>query len=74
MSDRLLTIDDAAELLVMTPTRIRRLVKAGVLPHLALPEGEVRFTRDDLLAWRRSLRTPPLDDVAPSSPTTEAAR
>jgi len=47
----LLDIYDATALLNLTTRRIHALVRSGKLPHVALPDGEVRFDEADLLVW-----------------------
>ena len=48
---RLLTDGEAAELLCMIPARLVRLAKAGKVPCVVLPDGELRFDSRDLWAW-----------------------
>ncbi len=72
MSDthHLLTDSEAGELLRMLPVRVVRLAKRGVIPHVALPDGELRFVAADLLNWAMTYRRP-----APSGEcAAEAAR
>jgi len=47
----LLTDGEAADLLRMLRTRLVRLAKQGRVPHVLLPDGELRFDRADLLVW-----------------------
>jgi hypothetical protein len=49
-----LDVADAGRLLLLGPRRIRAMVRSGELPHIALPDGEVRFIEADLLAWIES--------------------
>lgn len=57
MSDpNLLDGDEAGEVLRMLPKRVARLARRGVLPHVALPDGELRFLRTDLMAWASGYR------------------
>ncbi len=58
MSDTLLTKDEAAEFLRLTPRQVGKLARRGVLPSVNLPNGETRFDRDDLRAWVESLKRP----------------
>jgi predicted DNA-binding transcriptional regulator AlpA len=46
-----LDVYDAAEMLLLSTRRVRLLVKQGQLPHVALPNGEIRFVEADLLTW-----------------------
>jgi hypothetical protein len=48
---RLLDAYDAADLLLLSARRVRLLAKQQKLPHVALPDGEIRFTEADLVAW-----------------------
>ncbi len=47
----LLTDGEAADLLRMIRTRLVRLAKQGKVPHVLLPDGEVRFDRSERSAW-----------------------
>lgn len=59
MSDtHLLTEAEAGELLRMLPARVARLAKRGIIPHIALPDGEMRYCASDLLAWASQYRQP----------------
>ena len=57
-AQQLLTRSEAAELLRMTPTRVARLARAQRIPHVPLPDGEIRFVAEDLWDWIRQLRVP----------------
>ena len=48
---RILTDGEAAELLCMIPARLVRLAKAGKVPCVILPDGELRFDARDLWTW-----------------------
>ncbi len=50
----LLDTFDAAALLLLSTRKVRALVRSGQLPHVALPNGEIRFVEVDLLAWIES--------------------
>lgn len=54
----LLTDGEAARLVRMPPARFVRLVKAGEVPAVRLPDGEVRFLEADLWAWIERYRQP----------------
>ena len=47
-SPRLLDHIEAAKALRMLPARIKRLAKRGLIPHVDLLDGEIRFAADDL--------------------------
>ena len=51
----LIGIDDAAEMLSMTPRRLIRLARQGVVPVIDLGDGEMRFSPDDLREWVKGL-------------------
>ena len=47
----LLSDDEAADLLRMLPSRLKRLARAGLVPHVQLPDGELRFEAGELAEW-----------------------
>lgn len=49
---------EAGRLLDMLPARVTRLAKRGLLPRVVLPDGEVRYSPDDLKAWIENHRHP----------------
>ncbi|HEY2411590.1 MAG TPA: helix-turn-helix domain-containing protein [Pirellulaceae bacterium] len=51
----LISLDDAAWLLSITPFRLRRLVREGRVPVVDLGDGELRFSRRDLQQWVEQL-------------------
>lgn len=55
---RLLTDGEAANRLRILPTRLVRMAKAGQIPHVALPDGEIRFDEGDLSRWVDRYRRP----------------
>lgn len=55
----LLTTAEAGELLRMLPARVARLAKRRVIPHIALPDGELRFCGSDLMDWATQYRQQP---------------
>jgi hypothetical protein len=60
MQDKPLLIDniDAGKLLSMPSTRVARLAKRGDLPCVVLPDGELRYSVDDLKTWIDHFRQP----------------
>lgn len=59
MPDRnLLTIYGVAELLNITPERVRRMARDGIIPIVELPVGIIRFDPADLQAFIGSHRRP----------------
>ena len=59
MSDQLLiTGFEAALMLGMSRTRLVRIARRGEVPHVVLPDGEIRFRRADLVEWVASYRRP----------------
>lgn len=75
MCDTLLTTAEAAQVLRMLPARLARLAKAGKLPTVLLPDGELRFDRGDLRIWIDQHKRP-IDAVAvaESAPLAERGR
>ena len=53
-----LTVDEAAEILRMTPRRLTRMANRGDVPRVDLGDGELRFDRGDLEAWAASRKQP----------------
>ena len=51
MIERLLSDGEAAHLLGMIPSRLLRLSKQRAVPHIVLPDGEIRFRMSDLNTW-----------------------
>ena len=49
---------EAGRLLDMLPARVTRLAKRGDLPCVMLPDGEARFSPDDLRDWVDQHRLP----------------
>jgi len=62
---QLLTPGEAADQLRILRTRIVRLARAGDVPHIALPDGEIRFDAHDLDAWVESHKRPLLSSEVP---------
>lgn len=50
--------DEVATLLHLTPRELERLTREDVIPHIALPTGDVLYIRSDIDAWVASLRRP----------------
>lgn len=46
----------AAEILDAPHSYIVRMARRKVVPHYRLPDGEIRFDRDELYAWIRGQR------------------
>jgi hypothetical protein len=49
---------EAGHLLRMLPARVQRLARRGIIPHFALPDGELRYSASDLMAWAVKYRQP----------------
>ncbi|MBM4033051.1 MAG: helix-turn-helix domain-containing protein [Planctomycetes bacterium] len=58
MAERLLDLVSVATRLGVTRGDIARMVREGTLPHIALPNGEVRFDPGELSSWIESRRRP----------------
>ena len=54
MNATLLDLLDAGTMLALSTRQIRALVRSGQLPHVALPNGEIRFVESDLRQWIES--------------------
>ena len=53
--DRLLT-DNAIDKILRYPSgRFRRLARKGLIPHVVLPEGELRFDPVEIEKWLRKI-------------------
>jgi len=50
-NEKLLTAGEIAGILQMPEARVARYAKAGTIPHLRLPGGEIRFLAADVRAW-----------------------
>jgi hypothetical protein len=49
--NHLLSWHGAARILGLTERQLSRLVERGIVPHVMLPDGDVRFVEADLWAW-----------------------
>jgi len=75
MTDTLLTTAEAAQLLRMLPARLARLAKAGKVPTVLLPDGELRFDVGDLRGWIEQHKRPvDLVSQAESTPPSRRGR
>ena len=54
-----LTTEEAAEFLKLTPFTVRDYARRGILPSRKVGKGW-RFYKPDLLAWLRDYEAPPL--------------
>ena len=65
---RLLIDGEAARLLRMPLCSLKRLAKIGGIPHVLLPDGEIRFDPEDLREWVDSHKQPRAEtaEVAPA--------
>jgi predicted site-specific integrase-resolvase len=50
-STHLLTEYEAAAYLAVLPARLKRWAKAGLIPSVELPDGQLRFAAAELDAW-----------------------
>ncbi len=50
-TEHLLTSRDLAERLQMPRLRLERMARAGKLPAVVLPDGEIRFLDADVSRW-----------------------
>jgi excisionase family DNA binding protein len=51
VESKLLTIDEVAEMLVVSPRRIREMVARSQIPFVRLSERGTRFQLEDLERW-----------------------
>ena len=58
MNKILLDVLDATAMLSMSTRQVRALARAGQLPHVVFPNGEIRFDPDDLSRFVESLKQP----------------
>ncbi len=58
----LLTPGEAAGLLHVPPARLTRWSRDFEIPHIRMPNGEILFDEDDLLAWIEDLKQFKKDD------------
>ena len=58
MNKTLFDVLDAAAMLSMSTRQVRALARANQLPHVALPNDEVRFVESDLHDWIESHKRP----------------
>lgn len=56
---KLLTDGEAAELLRMIPSRLKRLARDQQIPYIQLPDGELRFHEPDIWQWVQEHRRGP---------------
>ena len=64
MEDNLvLTTEEAAEFLKLTPFTVRDYARRGILPSRKVGKAW-RFYKPDLLAWLRDYKTPPIEGKA----------
>jgi excisionase family DNA binding protein len=70
MTDRLLTARAVADLLDVTPATVLRWTRAGELPAVRLPSGQVRYREDELDDWLSLRATSPatLRVTVPATP------
>ena len=50
-NERLLTAGEAADILQMSPAKVSRFAKRNEIPHVRLPDDEIRFVEADLWRW-----------------------
>jgi hypothetical protein len=55
---QILNAIEAAEFLRMKISATERMAKAGLIPRIDLPDGQIRFLLSDLVAYVNSRRVP----------------
>ena len=53
----------AASLLAIRRTHLREMVRAGTVPHVVMPCGEIRFRPASLEAWTQEREQLPSDEA-----------
>jgi hypothetical protein len=53
---KLININETAHLLCLTKRQVKSFVRDNKIPHVVLPNGEVRFDEADLWAWSSALK------------------
>ena len=61
MTGRLLTARAVAEMLDVSPATVLRWTRAGDLPAIRLPSGQIRYRAEELDAWLGARSTPSRD-------------
>lgn len=69
MTGRLLTARAVAELLDVSPSTVLRWTRAGDLPAIRLPSGQVRYRGEELEAWLGARSTPSRAPVLTAVPS-----
>lgn len=57
-NERLLTAGDAADILQMPTAKVSKFAKRNQIPHVRLPDGEIRFVEADLWRWICTCKEP----------------
>jgi excisionase family DNA binding protein len=73
-SGQLLTDGEAADLVRMLRPRLVRLAKARLIPFVRLPDGELRFEREELVRWIESHRRATTEDSENGPDSSRPAR
>lgn len=71
MSHRLLTTQDVADLLGLSPEAVLRRWRAGEIPAFRLASNVLRFDEAEIVAWLDSRRAGPRYSVVASPPLEE---
>lgn len=64
-ADRLLEVDEVAEILKLKPSLVRRLVRQSEIPHVRLASRKIRFERAEIIKWLESRRVAPASVTQP---------
>jgi excisionase family DNA binding protein len=74
MTGRLLTARSVAGLLDVSAATVLRWTRAGDLPAVRLPSGQIRYREDELDDWINARTTTPPAQAEPQRDLAEAGR
>jgi hypothetical protein len=68
MADQILfSVHEASRALSILPTRLKRMAKRKEVPHVVLPDGEIRFRASDLQDWVSRHTIPKREEPEPEN-------
>lgn len=69
ISGKLLTVNDVADLLAVSPKTIRKYIWERTIPYLKI-NGHIRFEQSQLDEWLDEKRVPTLDEIQFGKPSS----